>query len=149
MANNRVIHVAAEESKRINRMILVGVNRYPDNPVGSIAYEYLLDDQANMALSITQGAHITRNYITGGYEAAVGFKVIYRIKPGGSIDARLKADEGLDALALWASDYFRENGIGVGRVTKVEIEDGATVFGQYLNGDEDHQVLMKINYEVI
>lgn len=152
MGNKKIIYAEAEESKRINREILIALNNYPDMPeaISKIAYEYLVDSVPNMAMSVTQGAHITKRYILGGYEGEVDFKVIYRLQPtGASIDGRLKADEELDKLAAWAVQYLRKNGIGIGVVKQVNIEDGATAVAQYVNGDEDHQVLMKITYEVI
>ena len=101
-----------------------------------------------MALSTIQGTYITRRYILGGHQAEYQFKVIYRLKPGNSNDKRLKADELLDSLADWAADGGPDIGDDA-RVVRVEATTRSALFGAYDNGDEDHQILMKMTYEVI
>lgn len=106
-----------------------------------------------MALSTIQAAYIVQKYILGGYQAEYQFKVIYRMKPGNSNDKRLKADEMLNALADWAELFGGVNNdpfIGEGkRVIRIEPTTRSSLFAVYENGDEDHQILMKMNYEVI
>lgn len=102
-----------------------------------------------MALSTIQAAYIVKKYILGGYQAEYQFKVIYRMKPGNSNDKRLKADETLNALGDWAA---RETPPDIGdgrRVIRIEPTTRSSLFAIYENGDEDHQILMKMNYEVI
>lgn len=102
-----------------------------------------------MALSTIQAAYIVRKYILGGYQAEYQFKVIYRMKPGNSNDKRLKADELLNALGDWAAIEPPPD-IGDGRrVIRIEPTTRSSLFAVYENGDEDHQILMKMNYEVI
>lgn len=102
-----------------------------------------------MALSTIQAAYIVQKYILGGYQAKYQFKVIYRMKPGNSNDKRLKADELLNALGDWAASETPPN-IGDGRrVIRIEPTTRSSLFAVYENGDEDHQILMKMNYEVI
>lgn len=106
-----------------------------------------------MALSTIQAAYIVKKYILGGYQAEYQFKVIYRMKPGNSNDKRLKADEMLNALGDWAELFGGVNNdpfIGEGkRVIRIEPTTRSSLFAMYENGDEDHQILMKMNYEVI
>ena len=73
---------------------MVWVNSFSDDdlPAATINYEFLAADSASVALSVIQGAYITRRYLLGGHEAEYQFKIIARIKPGGSNDKRLKAD---------------------------------------------------------
>nr|DAW50502.1 MAG TPA: Minor capsid protein from bacteriophage [Caudoviricetes sp.] len=102
-----------------------------------------------MALSTIQAAYIVQKYILGGYQSEYQFKVIYRMKPGNSNDKRLKADELLNALGDWATSETLPD-IGDGRrVIRIEPTTRSSLFAVYENGDEDHQILMKMNYEVI
>lgn len=114
-----------------------------------IRFEFLPADAPAMALSTIQAAYIVQKYILGGYQAEYQFKIIYRIKPGNSNDKRLKADETLNALGDWAASKEPPN-IGDGRrVIRIEPTTRSSLFAVYENGDEDHQILMKMNYEVI
>jgi hypothetical protein len=137
-----------EEQNKISRNLLVFLNTYPDKPVDVIQYEYLDADKACMALSTIQGAYITKRYINGGHLAEYQFKIIYRLNPGNSMDKRLKADELLNNLADWASLQKPTVGEGVTTV-KLQATTRSSLFGAYENGDEDHQILMKLTYEVI
>lgn len=113
-----------------------------------IRFEYLPDEAPAMAISTIQAAFIVKKYILGGYLAEYQFKVIYRIKkPGGSNDKRLSADEMLNAIGDWASGKRPDIGDGK-RVVSLEPTTRSSLYGRYDNGDEDHQILMKMNYEV-
>jgi len=127
--------------------VLIWVNTFSENPVDIIRYEALTADTEAMALSNIQGTYITQRYILGGHRAEYQFKVIYRIKPGSSNDKRLKADELLNRLGDWACESAPDLGDGI-RVVKVEVTAQASLFAMYENGDEDHQILMKLTYEV-
>jgi hypothetical protein len=139
-----------EEQNKIARNLIVFLNKFPDLPVGSIHYEYLDAGYRSMALSTIQGAYITKRYITGGHLAEYQFKIIYRLNPGSgnALDSRLKADELLNNLADWASLQKPTVGEGVTTV-KLQATTRSSLFGAYENGDEDHQILMKLTYEVI
>lgn len=140
--------VSAAEEDQVSRKLLVWLNTFPDKPVDLIRFEFLPEDTTAMALSTIQAAYIVRKYILGGYEAEYQFKVIYRVKPGNSNDKRLKADELLNALGDWAAAHTPQN-MGDGRrVIRIEPTTRSSMFGMYENGDEDHQILMKMNYEV-
>lgn len=128
--------------------MLVWLNTFPQKPVDLIRFEFLPADSAAMAMSTIQAAYIVKKYILGGYQAEYQFKVIYRIKPGNSNDKRLKADELLNALGDWALTQTPDIGTGR-RVIRVEPTTRSSLFAMYDNGDEDHQILMKMNYEVI
>lgn len=150
--------VAAEEEDKISRNVLIWLNTFPDipdavlagNPMTPINFEFLTDNRPCMALSTIQAPYITKRYILGGYEAEYQFKVIYRIIPGAtsSPDKRLKADELLDRLGDWVSRGKPDLGPGI-RALKVEATTRSSLFAMYENGDEDHQILMKLTYEVI
>ena len=87
------IPVSATEEDQVTRKLLIWLNSYPDLPVDMIRFEFLAADTEGMALSTIQAGYITRQYILGGYQAELQFKIIYRLKPGNSNDKRLKADE--------------------------------------------------------
>lgn len=146
MAEQRTL-ATAEEEGRISRSMMVWINTYPNLPVSVVNFEQLKADAASMALSTIQGAYILQRYITGGHRGEYQFKIIYRMKPGASNDARLKADELLNAIGDWAVNNPPALGEGV-RVVKVESTTRSSLFAIYENGDEDHQILMRLTYEV-
>ena len=147
MSETRVL-TAAEEEEAISRSVMVWINTYPDLPVSIINFEQLKPDVSSMALSVIQAAAIVRRYITGGHEGEYQFKLIYRIKPGASNDARLKADELLNAIGDWAANNPPALGSNVA-VRRVEATTRGATFAIYENGDEDHQILFRMIYEVI
>lgn len=148
--NEKVLtKVSTEEEDKVSRSLLVYLNQYPDKPVDLINFEALKDDEPSMAISLIQGTYKTRKYITGGYEAQSQFKIIYRVQAS-SNNARLGADELLNALSDWAvaNTYLLE--LGGNRVLRrLDSNTRAALFGRYENGDEDHQILMTLTYEVI
>lgn len=151
MASDRVkTLVSSAEEEKISRSMMAWINSYPDLPstISRVDYEQLQADRPGMALSVTQGTYIVARYITGGHQAEYQFTVFYRIKPGNSNDARLKADETLNAFADWAVKNPPSLGDGI-RVTKIENTARAALLVPYENGDEDHQVLMRLTYEVV
>lgn len=139
--------MASVEEQRISRAMMAWVNTYPNLPVGIVNFEQLKADASSMALSTIQAAYIVRRYIYGGHKGEYQFKIIYRIKPGSSNDARLKADELLDAIGDWAASNYPSLGNGV-RVVRLEATTRSSLFAVYENGDEDHQILMRLIYEV-
>lgn len=139
--------VSAAEEYQVSRKLLVWLNTYQEKPVDLIRFEFLPADTTAMAMSTIQAAYILQKYILGGYKAEYQFKLIYRIKPGNSNDKRLKADEILDALGDWTIGQRPD--IGEGKtVVSVEPTTRSSLFAVYENGDEDHQILMKLTYEV-
>ena len=133
--------VSAEEEQDISRKMMIWANSFSDDdiPAATINYEFLAADSASMALSTIQGAYITRKFILGGHEAEYQFKIIARIKPGNSNDKRLKCDAMLNPPDL---------GDGM-RVRRMEAVSRSALFARYEDGTEDHQILMKLTYEVI
>lgn len=146
--NKAAALVAKAEEDQVSRKVMTWINTFPELPVALINYEQLAVDVSSMALSTIQGTFITRRYILGGHEAEYQFKVIYRMKPGASNDKRLSADELLNRLGDWAAGNPPDLGENI-RVLRVEPTTRSSVFAAYENGDEDHQILMKLTYEVI
>lgn len=150
--NKPVLLVSKTEEDQVSRNMVIWANTFPDLPDNlagdpAINFEYLVADFPCMALSTIQSTHILKRYILGGYQAEYQFKIIYRIKPGNSIDKRLKADELLDLFGDWARTqrpYIGDNT----RVLHIEATTRSSMFAVYENGDEDHQILMKMTYEV-
>jgi hypothetical protein len=142
--------VSAEEEQDISRKMMVWANSFSDDdmPAATINYEFLASDSASMALSTIQGTYITRKYIIGGHEAEYQFKIIARIFPGSSNDKRLKADAVLNRFGDWAMQNYPSLGDGI-RVRRMETVSRAGMFARYDDGTEDHQILMKMTYEVI
>lgn len=140
-------YVSNAETDNVSRSMLAWLNSYPQKPVDLIAYEFLDTDKPSMALSTIQGAYKTKQYITGGYVAQYQFKVIYRVQAASNND-RLNADETLNAMGDWMADRANAPDIGF-RVLRVVCDSRSSLFAAYENGDEDHQVLMTMTYEVI
>lgn len=142
--------VSAEEEQDISRKMMIWANSFSDDdmPAATINYEFLSADSASMALSTIQGAYITRKYLLGGHEAEYQFKIIARIFPGASNDKRLKADAVLNRFGDWAMQNYPSLGDGA-RVRRMEVSSRAAMFARYEDGTEDHQILMKMIYEVI
>ena len=143
---------AAEEGQTISRSMLVWANTFPDKPVAIINYEFLDVDMAKpaevgMTLSTIPGTYITSKYILGGYQAEYQFEMLYRIKPGNSIDARLEAVELLNRFGDWARTNKPELGEGI-RALRVEPTTQAAKLAALENGYEDYQILMRLTYEV-
>lgn len=145
---NQVRVYSKQEQEDLNRRILIWLNTYPDNPVALVDYESkLAADAPGMALSLIQNSYTPRYDILGNYDTDYQFKVIYRIKPGNSTDKRLKADEVLDAIGEWSRTQFPD--IGENRtVVSIEPVTRSAFFAIYENGDEDHQIMMKMTYHV-
>lgn len=148
--------VAAEEEQKISRAMMVWINSYPDLPdtINLVNFEQFQSNAAGealvpgMVLSTIQGAYITRRFIYGGHQGEYQFSIFYRIRPGNSNDARLKSDELLNAIGDWARRNPPDLGEGV-RVLKVEPTSRAGLLGVTESGDEDHQILMRMTYEVM
>ncbi len=142
--------VSSEEEQDISRKMMIWANSFSDDdmPAATINYEFLAADSAGMALSVIQGAYITRKYLLGGHEAEYQFKIIARIFPGTSNDKRLKADAVLNRFGDWAMQNYPSLGDGI-RVRRMETASRATMFARYEGGSEDHHILMKMTYEVI
>lgn len=142
--------VSAEEEQDISRKMMIWANSFSDDdmPTATINYEFLAADSASMALSAIQGAYITRKFILGGHEAEYQFKIIARIIPGSSNDKRLKCDAMLNRFGDWAAENWPDLGKNV-RVRHVEPVSRAALFARYEDGTEDHQIMMKLTYEVI
>lgn len=142
--------VSAEEEQDISRKMIIWANSFSDDemPAAMINYEFLAADSASAALSVVQGAYITRKYILGGHEAEYQFKIVLRIIPGTSNDKRLKADAVLNRFGDWAMQNPPALGDGM-RVRRMEVSSRAAMFARYEDGTEDHQILMKLTYEVI
>lgn len=143
--------VEKTEEENISREVMVWINKCPYVPDtlyrDIVLYENLKDDQECMAISTIQGTYITKRYILGGHQAEYQFKIIYRVKPGSSIDGGLQADELLDKIGQWACDNLPYLGEGI-RTVRVRVDARAAIFAAYTNGDEDHQILMTLTYEV-
>ena len=149
MDNKNLNMVAATETDSISRALFRWLNSWPDKPV-AINYESLPADGEGLALSTIQGAYKLKEYVRGGYMGQYQFKVMYRVQPGNSNNNRLSADETLDALGEWATKARPYPDIGPGkRVTKIKINSLSSVFANYEDGSEDHQILMTMDYSSI
>lgn len=63
------------------------------------------------------------------------------------MDKRLKADELLNRMGDWAANHKPYIGEGL-VVQSVEPTTRSSLFGMYENGDEDHQIFMRLLYKV-
>lgn len=137
------------EEDKVSRQLILWLNTFPDLPadVASIQYETLAPEKPSMALSTIQGTYIVERDIIGGYTAEYQFKLIYRLKPGISGDARLKTDEILDRLGDWAAAQTPDIDAGL-HVQELEQTTRSSLFSIMEDGWEDHQILMQMTYQV-
>lgn len=147
MGQNNAVYVSNAETDKISRSMLAWLNTYFYKPVSLIEFESLKADEPSMALSTIQGAYKTKQYITGGYVAQYQFKVIYRLQAVTNND-RLSADELLNAMGDWMTERYNWPFIGY-RILRITCDSRSSLFAAYDNGDEDHQILMTMTYEVI
>lgn len=146
--------VASTEEQTISRSMMSWINSCPELPqdISRVNFEQFQVNTAgqplvpSMALSVIQGTYITRRYITGGHEGEYAFSIFYRIRPGNSNDARLSADETLNAIGDWARDNLPDIGENV-RVIKIEPTARAALLGVTESGEEDHQIPLRMIYE--
>lgn len=140
---------AESERAEIDRKVLVWLNTCPELPVSLVETESQLDvNVPGLGVSSISSAYITKSYIVGGYQAEYQFTLIYRIKPGKSMNKSLNANEILNRIGDWARRNMPDFGEGI-RVRKVEPVSIARTYAQYEDGDEDHHITIKIIYEVI
>lgn len=139
-----------EDSERaeIDRNVLVWLNTYPELPVAVVTTESQLGvNEPGMAVSSITNAYINKSYILGGYQAEYQFTLIYRIRPGNSMDKSLLANESLNRVGDWARKNPPSLGVGI-NVRKVDPVSIAQTYALYEDGDEDHHIPIKITYEV-
>lgn len=147
--NKPRIMVADSERAEIDRKVLIWLNTYPNSPVATVTTESQLGvNEPGMAVSSITNAYINKSYILGGYQAEYQFTLIYRIKPGNSMNKSLQANEDLNRIGDWARRNKPDLGQGI-HVQKVEPISIAETYAQYEDGDEDHHIPIKITYEVI
>jgi hypothetical protein len=124
------------------------LNLCPDKPCTKVDYEYL-PEYSGLALTIIQGAYKTKQYITGGYQAQVQFKLVYRTICG-TVDERIKADEVLNTYAEWCENNLKmlEMPTDNMRARKVQQNSESVILSRYDGNIEDHHILMTLIYEV-
>lgn len=148
LENKPRVMVADEERAAIDRNVLIWLNTYPELPADVKTESQLGVNEPGMAISSITNAYISKSYILGGYEAEYQFTLIYRVKPGNSMDKSLQANELLNRIGGWSRRNKPDLGDGI-RVRKVEPISIAQTYAQYKDGDEDHHIPIKITYEVI
>lgn len=142
--------VASAERAEIDRNVLIWLNTCPLIPAETDAVKtesQLSVNQPGMAVAAITSAYVNRHYIIGGYQAEYNFTMIYRIKPGNSMDKSLQANETLNRIGDWTRENKPYLGDGI-NVTNVTPTSQAIVYAQYEDGDEDHHIEIKIEYEV-
>lgn len=146
--NKPRVMVADSERAEIDRNVLIWLNTCPDIPVATVTTESQLGtNEPGMAVSSITNAYINQAYIYGGYQAEYQFTLIYRIRPGNSMNKSLVANETLNRIGDWARRNKPDLGKGI-HVQKVEPISIAETYAQYEDGDEDHHIPIKITYEV-
>lgn len=138
---NRTVPIS--ERSAISRYVVSWLNTYPDLPVDRIDYEFV--SEYGMSVSNIQAPFRVHSYIDGCYQAQYQANVIYRDIPTTN-DDRLKMDEELNALAIWAESNKPDLGDYI--PIKVECPDTSALTARYENGIEDHQITINIFYEV-
>lgn len=134
----------------LERRLLNWINSFPELPEelaeNGILYGGLRGAAPEMALGFPQEETVKSRDITGGYKAECRFTITYRIRPGDSTDRRLQAEELLSRMGAWAQGERPALGTGI-RVRRIEPVTRATLVKVYDNGEEEHQIILKITYE--
>lgn len=139
--------VDQSEEDTITRQILIWLNTCPDLPTELVTYEGIQPDQEILCLSVIPGVRIISQNIIGGYTAECQFTLIYRVKPDGSPDVRLRADETLESIARWAKRNPPKMGETI-QTQAVTVQSRAAVLAQFEDGNEDHTVTLAVQYYV-
>lgn len=129
-----------------SRAVRAWLNTAPCKPC-QIGMEYLPDDYG-MALTVTETPYKVKQYIGGGYLAAYECDIVYRCTPV-TDDERMKADEDIDRLAVWAVNNSAALDIAGARLKRVQRTTPAVLTARYSTGAEDHSVHLIIQFEVI
>lgn len=141
-------YVSGLEQDQISRVLLMWMNQYPNKPVSRIEFEFLPDSGVGMCLSTVTAAFKTGENIDGSYDAQYQFAILYRSKPDDS-GARLRMDEVLNNLGIWAESREDKPALGPGKtVLSIDRNSTASLIAKYPDNSEDYQVLMTMNYEV-
>lgn len=141
--------VADSERAEIDRKVLAWLSAYPELPVDMVKTEsQLASNEPGMAVSAITSAYVNKSYIVGGYQAEYQFTLIYRTKPGNSMNKSLEANEMLNRIGDWAARNNPDFGNGI-RVQRVEPISIAGTYALYDDGDEDHHIPIRITYEVV
>lgn len=146
-----LVMVAASDRAKIDRNVLKWLNTcdiVKENVAGVLTESQLGSNEPGMGVSKITNAFVSKSYIYGGYQAEYQFTLIYRIKPGGSPDKSLQANEVLNRIGDWAMENFPDLGEGI-TVQRVRPTSIAETYANYDDGDEDHHIEIKIIYEVI
>lgn len=138
--------VDADVQIEASRAVRAWLNSCQSKPC-SVGMEYLPDDYG-LALTVTETPYKVRQYIGGGYLAAYECDIVYRCTPV-TDEERLKADENLDELAVWATNHAADLHIDGAVLRRVQRTTPATLVARYSNGAEDHTAHLTINFEVI
>lgn len=146
--NNEPKPVADDERAEVDRSVLIWLNTYPNLPVGIVSTMSQLGvNEPGMAVEAITSAYIDKPDILGNYSAVYQFTLVYRIKPGNSMDKSLQATELLNRIGDWAMKNPPFLGERI-HVQKVEPISPARMYTPYEDGDEDHHIPIKITYEV-
>lgn len=144
-----IVLVSAEEAEAVPRAVRKWLNGCPQKPNGMrLDFEWLNED-SGLTLSTMQTPYKVRRYIDGTYQAQYQFKLIFRTMAT-SADERLAADEVLNRFGAWAEENKNSLELGAGRrVISVARDTNAALAARYEGNIEDHEISVKIIYEVI
>jgi len=143
MDDNRT-YVPISERSKVSRAVCIWLSTCQYVPFERVEYEYL--EERGMTVSATITSYKTKQYIDGSYQAEFPFSLVYRDRPNNA-DERMKMDEALMKIAEWAESNDIEL-CGNMISQKVECTDSATMTARYEDGTEEHQITLKLIYEV-
>ena len=145
--NTNVILVSASEQADIIRAVLTWLNSYENKPWKKVDYEYL-GKTSGLCVSTVTAAFKTKQYITGGYKAQYQFQIVYRLIAD-DVDARIGADEALNAMGEWC-ETDRTLALPLGFYNAhVKRDTSASMVARYDNNADDHAISLTLTYEVI
>lgn len=136
--------VSQAEEEKVCRRIVVWLNTCPEC-AGKVSM--LAPGVESFTAVPGDDTRVLEQNIIGGYTAEFTALVVYRIRPGDSIDRRLRADELLERIGMWALENPPDLGAGI-TAQEVMIPGRASTAVQFENGDEDHQINISVRYYV-
>ena len=107
--------LSSKEYSAIGQGLFEKISEYPDFPAGMILDYQSLNGINHIGFMTVPGGKYTAEYVTGGFEAQLPFRILYKLAPTRN-EQFLNAESLINSLA----DYLEEN-------PEINLTDGRTV----------------------
>lgn len=135
-------------TEQAQHAIMLWLASCPVLPSGvPLSFEDLPENDAGLCVTSNQGAFYSRRYITGGYEAAYDWRILYRVLPSDGEDA-LDAIGELNCISAWCEQAASLPVIPGATVRKIERTSDVAVTAVYDDGCRDYAAGFRMTWEV-